>query len=115
MPVKSLNSSVIKWPDRETIESSVRKWAENVVKHRGDIIRIGYFGSFARGNYGVGSDIDIVIVVEREETPFVSRPSKWDTTSLPVPADLLVYTEDEWIKMAQRRMFNTIVWVFESK
>lgn len=35
------------------------------------------------------------------DAPFERRAAGWDATSLPVPADLLVYTEDEWQRLAK--------------
>jgi hypothetical protein len=72
------------------------RWAEEAGRRRPDVLRIGYFGSYARGNWGVGSDLDVVIVLEDTELPFERRGVEWDTFALPVPADLLVYTEREW-------------------
>lgn len=78
------------------VERAVRRWAEEIARDRDDIARIGYFGSYARGDCGVGSDLDLIIVVEDSDQPFETRAAQWDATSLPVPADLLVYTRGEW-------------------
>src|SRR3990170_3450027 len=88
MPVRSLNSSILKWPDAHRVEQFVRDWSNSVVRERADIVRIGYFGSYARGNWGVGSDLDLVIVVEDSDRPFERRSVEWDTTALPVPTDV---------------------------
>lgn len=117
MPVRSLSSSVLKWPDKEAVDSAVRRWAQRMAVERKDILQIGYFGSYARGNWGVGSDLDLIIIVESSSEPMERRAVKWDTTDLPVPADLLVYTEDEWQKMRlQGRFGRTVmreaVWVY---
>ncbi|MHB8731893.1 MAG: nucleotidyltransferase domain-containing protein [bacterium] len=92
MPVRSLRSSVFKWPDGRTVDEAVRRWAASVVRRRQDVARIGYFGSYARGDWGVGSDLDLIIVVERSDQPFERRAAGWDATGLPVQADVLVYT-----------------------
>jgi uncharacterized protein len=72
-------------------------------------MRIGYFGSYARGDWGVGSDVDLVIVVEDCDRPFEQRATAWDTTQLPVPADLLVYTQGEWAVLSARPGFGRAV------
>ena len=64
MPVRSLNSSVLRWPDAATVDRALRKWAAEVVAKRKNVLRIGYFGSYARDDWGVRSDIDLVVVVE---------------------------------------------------
>ena len=58
MPVRSLTSSVLRWPDSQTVDQAVRRWAEKVVRQRQHVVRIGYFGSYARGDWGVGSDTE---------------------------------------------------------
>jgi len=58
MPVRSLSSSVAVWPDARRVDEAVRRWATGVAKRRGDVRRIGYFGSYARGDWGFGSDLE---------------------------------------------------------
>jgi len=45
MPVRSLNSSVFRWPDRRKVDTAVRDWAAVAVQERPEVIRLGYFGS----------------------------------------------------------------------
>lgn len=119
MPVRSLSSSVFKWPDAPTVRRAVLCWAEAVARTCPDILRIGYIGSYARGDWGVGSDLDLIVIVERSEEPSWRRGLKWDLSSLPVPADLLVYTQAEWQALAAQggRFHQTVereaVWVYE--
>jgi len=77
----------------------VRAWAREMARRHPGVLRIGYFGSYARGDWGVGSDLDIVAVVEHTDRPFHHRTRDWDTESLPVPVDLLVYTAEEWARL----------------
>ena len=100
MPVRSLNSSVLVWPDRDRVIREARRWARVVASEPGGVQRIGYFGSYARGDCGVGSDLDLVAIVERSDEPFVQRSARWPTETLPVPADLIVYTTEEWERLA---------------
>jgi predicted nucleotidyltransferase len=99
------------------VETALRGWAARMAAARPEIRRIGYFGSYARGDWGVGSDLDLIVVVEASDEPFLRRAANWDTGPLPVPTDLLVYTEDEWRKLrasgrfSDRRLGET-VWVY---
>jgi predicted nucleotidyltransferase len=95
MPVKSLNSSVIKWPDQKTVHNAVSEWARKVSQDHPTVIRIGYIGSYARGDWGVGSDLDLVTILESSKQPFWRRPLELPLPDLPVPADMLVYTMEE--------------------
>ena len=96
MPIRSLNSPVLKWPDRVTVDRAVRAWAAQRAEEHPDLLRLGYFGSYARGDWGVGSDVDLVAVILRSDAPFEQRSPSWDTSTLPVPAEILVYTDSEW-------------------
>lgn len=121
MPVRSLNSSVLKWPDRQTIDQSVRQWVNTLVSNRPNILRVGYFGSYAKNDWGVGSDLDIIVVVTQSKKPFWQRSLEFDLTNLPIPSEILVYTRDEWEEMRKegRRFCQTVeqeaVWIYENK
>ena len=69
-----------------------------MTEHR-DILQIVCIGSFARDDWGPGSDLDLIIVMQDNPDPFWQRPSKWDTTVIPVPVELRIYTMEEWEKM----------------
>jgi len=119
MPVRSLNSSVLKWPNRETVDKAVRHWATRFVKNRPEVIRLGYFGSYARGDWGVGSDLDLVAVIEESDECFERRSLKWNIYQLPVPAQVLVYTREEWESLKEQgsRFALTLeretIWVYQ--
>lgn len=100
MPVRSLNSSVLKWPDRETVHRAVVRWADDQMRRSPSLLQVGYVGSYARGDWGVGSDVDLILIVDDSELPFWRRAIEWDTADLPVPADVLVYTLAEWNRLA---------------
>ncbi len=116
MPVRSLTSPVLKWPEPQKVIQALQHWVERLAKTRSDIIQIGYFGSYARGDWGVGSDLDLVIIVDRADQPFEMRPSQFDTLELPVPVDILVYTLEEWQLNHAKKFFQALekeaVWVY---
>src|SRR5436309_7063503 len=105
MPVRSLRSSVLRWPDRREVERRAAEWAAQEAQRHPGLLRLGYFGSYARGDAGVGSDLDLIAVVESSSDPFERRSLDWDLSSLPVPAEILVYTRQEWERLpASRRV-----------
>lgn len=95
MPARSLRSSVRRWPDRETVDRAIRDWAAAVTRRRQDVLAIAYLGSYARGDLG-------------GRQPFHRRALEFDTRTLPVPADVLVYSAAEWRTMARdgRRLWR---------
>ena len=118
MPVRLLNSPVMVWPDREQVDAAARRFAAAAAPRVPELVRLGYFGSYARGDYGVGSDLDLVAVVAQSARAFVERGCEWDLTSLPVPAEILVYIESEWaVLMATggrmaRALAEETVWLY---
>ncbi len=120
MPTRSLNSSVLRWPDQRKVDQAVHAWAADQARRHPEVLRIGYFGSYARGDWGVGSDVDLVVVLNASDAPFQQRAMAWDTSTLPVPAEVLVYTESEWqgIRAENSRFAKTLVeetrWVYKT-
>ena len=118
MPVRSLSSSVFKWPKPPTVIRALKSWVDGIVRQRSDIIGVAYFGSYAHHRSGVGSDLDVLMIVEQSERPFWERALEFDTLSLPVPAEVVVYSRDEWQGAAAETsgFFHAIrrdaVWVY---
>jgi predicted nucleotidyltransferase len=119
MLVRSLTSPVLKWPDAPEVRQALQHWVEKLVKKRTGLKRIGYFGSYARGDWGVGSDLDLIIILEKSDQPFEKRAAEFDTLELPVPVDILVYTQAEWQALKERKFFQTIareaIWLYPPK
>lgn len=101
MPVRSLSSSVRKWPDPGSVLEGVSRWAASVAESQPGVLAVGVFGSYGRGDAGVGSDLDIIILVNADDRPLHQRligaPEE-----LPLPADVLVFTRKEWLDMHER-------------
>jgi hypothetical protein len=87
---------VLIWPKADEVRAALRQWAGGAEDEHPELRGVGYFGSYARGDWGVGSDLDIVLLLESSELPRQERGVLWDTTSLPVPVDLFIYTCAEW-------------------
>jgi hypothetical protein len=111
LPGRSLHMSVLRWPDQEAVHSAVAEWARKLSEGHERVSRVGYAGSYARGNWGVGSDVEASFSFERPASPSPKRARAFDATGLPVPADVLVYTEDEWRRMERDSGLNPVVWI----
>ncbi|UCF90182.1 MAG: nucleotidyltransferase domain-containing protein [Desulfobacterales bacterium] len=118
MPVRSLNSSVLKWPDRDTVAKALRDWAQAQSEEHPELERLGYFGSYARGDWGVGSDLDLIALIGETSEVFERRSLKWDLSVLPVPADLLIFTRQEWRRLQKQggrfalTLAREVVWIY---
>ena len=66
-----------------------------------DPLAVGVFGSYGRGTAGVGSDLDLLLILQRCDEPIWERLRRWDTSSLPLACDLLVYSLEEWRSLPQ--------------
>jgi predicted nucleotidyltransferase len=119
MPVRSLTSSVLRWPDLMQVDDALRAWVPRAVESHPELLRLGVFGSYARGDAGVGSDLDLVAVIETSDQPFERRGVDWDLLDLPVPAEVVIYTREEWQRlMAEGGRFAKTLerearWLFE--
>lgn len=89
MPVRSLRSSTLRWPRRDEVFSALEAWV-STLEVRG-LLAVGVFGSYARGDWGVGSDLDLLIVLNSSALPFKRHMALLPLESLPVPAEALVY------------------------
>jgi hypothetical protein len=101
------------------VRRALATWASGEAPRHFGLLWLGYFGSYARGDWGVGSDLDLIAVVQSSEAPFERRALEWETSSLPVPTELLVYTREEWERLRGEggRFFRTLaretVWLVE--
>jgi hypothetical protein len=93
------------WPDnfinRKT-NKIVKKFINLIIK-KFNLKKIIIFGSFARGDYHKGSDLDLIIVGEFKER-FIDRIGKIiELNDSDLEIDAMVYTEEEFQKMIQER------------
>jgi predicted nucleotidyltransferase len=103
------------------VDRAVRSWTAEQVQQRPEIVRLGYFGSYARGDWGVGSDLDLIAVVNETSESFERRSINWDLNGLPVSAEIIVYSLPEWEDQAKkdtkfaRILKNEVVWTFSKQ
>ena len=95
MPVRSLNQSVLRWPKPELILAAVQQWAEAQQALRPALAKVGVFGSYGRGDAGVGSDLDLLLVDGAATGPQQQRLLTWPLERLPLSCDALVLTPTE--------------------
>jgi len=87
---------VFKALDRETLLAEIREWLDRQKPEHPEMIAAGLFGSYARGDYAPGSDIDLLIIVSASKEPrWFMRSSSFQTETLPLGADVFVYTQAE--------------------
>jgi predicted nucleotidyltransferase len=100
MPVRSLSSAVLKWPDREEVLNKAVKLALKAAESDRSIKMIIAHGSIADPKrWGVGSDLDILLVVADSNRAFIERGRCYDFGSPGVPVDMSIYTVSEFKKL----------------
>ena len=83
--------SVMEWSNAQIVHEAVDRSTETAVRERSGVTKVGYFGSYARRDWGgrdrgVGSDVDLLVVVHHSDVPFQQHPLAWEILTLPVPA-----------------------------
>ena len=89
------------WPDNFINRKSnkIVKQFINLIIKKFNLKKVIIFGSFARGDYHKGSDLDLIIVGEFKER-FIDRIGKIiELNESDLEIDAMVYTEDEFQKM----------------
>lgn len=100
MPVRSLNSVVFEWPNRAQVLEAARRWAAELLQRDPAVEDVFCVGSYARGDWGVGSDLDVIVIVGEAPASLVERRRLYEPARLPVHADVWVYTRAEWKALA---------------
>jgi len=95
MPVRSLTQSLLRWPEPELVLQQVRDWAERVAADHPGLVRVGVFGSYGRGDAGVGSDLDLLLIDTMASGPQHQRLLAWPLAELPLSCDALALTPAE--------------------
>ncbi len=91
-------SGVIEWKSRDPLYGMDEAGLKERLKEQlADRVESAWlFGSFAKGNHGPDSDIDLIVVADTK-LPFTRRAALFDDLYGLVPAlDLLVYTAEEF-------------------
>ena len=70
---------VLRWPSSEQVIDQATRWAKAQQHQNPDLLAVGMFGSYGRGDAGVGSDLDPLLILEACELPIWERLRRWDT------------------------------------
>ena len=95
MPVRSLKQSVLRWPRPEQVLAEAKAWAAQLHETRPHLRGVGVFGSYARGEASVGSDLDLLLVDETATGLQHRRLLSWPLERLPLSCDALVLSPRE--------------------
>jgi len=94
--VRLLTQSRLRWPEAAQVLSAVVLWAAEQAERNDGLHRVGVFGSYGRGDAGVGSDLDLVLIDDNTSGTQSQRYRQWPFEQLPLSCDALVLTPQEW-------------------
>jgi predicted nucleotidyltransferase len=92
--------------DRDKIYEQLNEFAR-LLRSKHKVKKVYLYGSFARGDFHEGSDIDLIIVGEFEGRMPQRIKKIFDLTSLPI--EPLVYTEAEFEQMKERTFLKEVL------
>ena len=90
-----MSSVLVKSVDPAKIRRSVYEYARRLFAEHPEVEEVVVFGSFAKGTYAPGSDVDILIVLSDSARPFRDRIPELLPGAFPVGLDLFPYTRAE--------------------
>ena len=96
------------WLDQTGLIEELRSVAGRIGEGDKNVVRIVLFGSLAEGRAVPGSDADILVILERDDRPFMDRISDWAARfEIDFPVEVFPYTVEELdipiVREAERR------------
>jgi len=83
-------------------------YAQRLLAARPDIEEITVFGSFEKGDYAPGSDLDIFIILSHSDAPVRERIRDLLPSGFPVPVDLFPYTREEMAALTPSLLLDAV-------
>ena len=62
MPVRLLTQSLLRWPEPEVVFQAIQRWSDQQAQRCYSLQRVGVYGSYGRGEAGVESDLDLLLI-----------------------------------------------------
>ena len=90
-----MSSVVIRSVDAAAVRRSADEYAARLLATRPEVEEIVVFGSFAKGTWAPGSDLDVLVLLSRSAKPFRERIPDLLPGPFPVGLDLFPYTREE--------------------
>ena len=121
MPKKSRDSVRHDAAPRNEVLDLLRRWARDLAQDHSEVVRIGCFGSYARGDHTPASDLDVLIEVSSSHHGrWFDRPVDFSMpVNSPVGIELFIYTSAELDRMRAnnsawlKQIFSEMIWVFQ--
>lgn len=90
----SFGSVTVYWVDKEAVHQALDRFVA-ACRQRDDVLAVVLFGSLVEGGFGVGSDVDLLLVLCESDRPFPDRIPLYQPDRFPVDVDVFPYTWEE--------------------
>jgi predicted nucleotidyltransferase len=119
MPNTSSDSVKKKSVPKDNVITELKRWARKITIKKPEIKKMGYFGSYARGDYTPASDLDILVIINKSDKVFFKRADDYVVDDISVGCELFVFSEceiNERVKQYKHGWIDTIlkevIWVY---
>lgn len=85
----------ITYLDREAVREALVEYVGKLAACHPELERVVVFGSFARGDAVPSSDVDLLLVLDRTDLPFLDRIPVFMPSRFPVGVDVFAYSREE--------------------
>jgi predicted nucleotidyltransferase len=99
MRTEYFGSVKVTYFEKEKVWKALDDLAARLERERPEVRKLLVFGSLVRDEAVPGSDVDLLLIVEPTEVPFLDRALDYRPEGFPVGLDIFVYTEAEVEKM----------------
>ena len=103
-----MTSVVIKSIDRAQVHECVDEYARELLATCPEVEEIVVFGSFEKGNYAPGSDVDIFILLSSSDRSVRDRIPQLLPDTFPVGVGLFPYTREEVTALEPSSLLDTV-------
>ena len=91
----SAPSVKITFANRDQIMEALARLSHTWLAEHAEIEKIILFGSYVRGDYFPGSDVDVLIILTTSPKRFLERMPTFYPSSFPCDLDIFPYTHEE--------------------
>jgi len=95
MPKPSSDTVRVFFANKDRALESARKAVAKLARRREEITRVVLFGSYARDDYGPGSDLDLLFILDHSDKSDRERIGDYLDLDLDLPFEVIALTQQE--------------------
>jgi len=88
---RSYNSVTVYSIDEQAIWAALKAFTAELAQ-RPEVLAVLVFGSLVNGQLGVGSDVDVLLILAHSNLSFLDRPPIYSPDRFPIDMDIFPYT-----------------------